>query len=84
MRRGYLVRTRADLPLETVKAGDLSLLDAALASGAQIISTDFPTTGMSARHDTDYVGELPGGGIARCNPISAGRSCRDDRLEWVR
>jgi hypothetical protein len=84
VRRGYLVRTRADLPLETVKAGDLSLLDAALASGAQVISTDFPTTGMSARHDTDYVGELPGGGIARCNPISAGRWCRDDRLEPIR
>ena len=84
VRRGYLVRTRADLPLETVKAGDLSLLDAALASGAQVISTDFPTTGMSARHDTDYVGELPGGGIARCNPINAGRWCRDERLEPIR
>ena len=84
VRSGYLVRTRSDLPLETVKADDRSLLDAALASGAQLISTDFPTTGMSARHDTDFLAELPGGGVARCNPISADRWCRDGWLEPMR
>ncbi len=48
VRRGYYVRTRSDVPLETVVAGDGSMLDAALANGAQLVSTDFPEIGMSA------------------------------------
>ena len=55
MRRGYYVRTRSDVPLQTVIANDTSMLDAALASGAQLISTDFPQIGMSAR-DSDLGG----------------------------
>lgn len=81
VRRGYLVRTRSDLPLTTVASGDDSQLRAALASGAQLVSTDFPQVGMSARYDSDYVAELPGGGVARCNPVVARRGCRSDRLE---
>ncbi|MEA2273532.1 MAG: hypothetical protein QOI98_2240 [Solirubrobacteraceae bacterium] len=81
VRRGYYVRTRSDVPLETVLGNDTSMLDAALASGAQLISTDFPQIGMSARYDSDYVAELPGGGPARCNPVNAPLGCRDMRLE---
>ena len=81
VRDGYLVRTRSDVPLATVTSGDTSMLDAALASGAQLISTDFPEVGMSARYDSDFVAQLPEGGTARCNPVNAPRRCRDDRLE---
>ena len=81
VRRGYLVRTRSDLPLATVTSGDTSLLESALASGAQLVSTDFPQVGMSARYGSDFVAELPGGGVARCNPVNARRACRSDRLE---
>lgn len=81
VRRGYLVRTRSDLPLSTVTTGDTTLLQAALASGAHLISTDFPQVGMSAAYGSDFVAELPGGGVARCNPVSAGRACRSARLE---
>jgi Phosphoinositide phospholipase C, Ca2+-dependent len=84
VRKGYLVRTRSDLPTATARNEDYSLLDAALPSGAHVISTDFPVPGMSARWDSDFVAELPGGGVARCNPISAPRSCRDEQLEPVR
>jgi len=59
VRRGYYVRTRSDVPLQTVIANDTSMLDAALASGAQLISTDFPQIGMSARYDNDLL--LSGG-----------------------
>jgi hypothetical protein len=79
--QGYLVRTRSDLPLSTVRSGDTTMLDAALRSGAQVISTDFPAAGMSARYGTDYVARLPQGGTARCNPVNAPRRCRSDRLE---
>ena len=50
------MRTRSDVPLQTVIANDTSMLDAALASGAQLISTDFPQIGMSARYDSDLGG----------------------------
>lgn len=83
VRRGYLVRTRADLPLETVLADDLTQLRAALESGAQAISTDFPQVGMSARYDSDYVARFPDGRTVRCNPVNAPESCRDEDLEGV-
>jgi len=84
VRQGYYVRTRSDVPLATVLANDTSMLDAALVSGAQLISTDFPQIGMSARYDSDFVAELPAGGPARCNPVNAPPGCRDDRLEGGR
>ena len=81
VRAGYLVRTRSDLPLTTVTSGDTGLLDAALGSGAQLVSTDFPQVGMSARYGSDFVARLPNGGPVRCNPVNAPARCRSDRLE---
>jgi hypothetical protein len=81
VRQGYLVRTRSDLPLSTVTSGDTDMLDAALRSGAHVISTDFPEIGMSARYGSDYVAALPDGGPVRCNPVTARPGCVDDRLE---
>jgi hypothetical protein len=83
VRAGYLVRTRSDVPLTTVLSGDLTQLAAALESGAQLVSTDFPVPGMTARYDSDFEVGLPSG-PARCNPVNAGRSCRDERLERAR
>jgi calcium-dependent phosphoinositide phospholipase C len=60
------------------------MLDAALRSGAHVVSTDFPEAGMSARYGSDYVARLPDGGPARCNPVNAGRNCRTSRLESSR
>jgi Phosphoinositide phospholipase C, Ca2+-dependent len=76
VQQGYLVRTRSDVPLETVTTGDTTMLEAALASGAQLISTDFPEVGMSARYGSDFVARLPEGGPVRCNPVNAPRRCR--------
>jgi Phosphoinositide phospholipase C, Ca2+-dependent len=81
VRAGYLVRTRSDEPLATVLSGDTTRLRAALASGAQLVSTDFPEVGMSVRYDRDYVAALPGGGPARCNPVIRRPGCRSRRLE---
>jgi hypothetical protein len=58
-----------------------SLLDAALRSGAHVVSTDFPEVGMSARYDSDFVARLPEGGPVRCNPVNAHKNCRTERLE---
>jgi hypothetical protein len=81
VRAGFLVRTRSDVPLETVISGDTTQRRAALSSGAQLISTDFPEVGMSARYDSNFVVALPGGGPARCNPVIGPPGCRSGRLE---
>ncbi|MFC4496827.1 phosphatidylinositol-specific phospholipase C1-like protein [Streptomyces ovatisporus] len=71
VRKGYFVRTRSDVPLDQASSGDTGMLEDALASGAQMISTDFPVPGLAARYGSDYVAELPGGsGPVRCNPVS--------------
>ncbi|KAF2090678.1 hypothetical protein K490DRAFT_62002 [Saccharata proteae CBS 121410] len=82
VRKGYFVRTRADVPIETVeKENNTVMRDLAWESGAQIVSTDFPAVGMACRYDTDYAVLMPGGGVARCNPINAPDGCKDDELE---
>ena len=84
VRTGYLVRTRSDEPLATVLSRDTTQRRAALASGAQLVSTDFPEVGMSARYDRDYVVALPGGFPARCDPVIRPRWCRSRNLERPR
>jgi hypothetical protein len=74
VRRGYFVRTRADEPLTTVLSGDTEQRRAAFASGAQMVSTDFPVPGMAARYDSDYVARMRT--PARCDPVNAPRGCR--------
>ncbi|MEA2130594.1 MAG: hypothetical protein QOJ85_3485 [Solirubrobacteraceae bacterium] len=78
---GYLVRTRSDVPLATVLSGNTSQRDAALASGAQLVSTDFPLRGMSFRYGTDYFAQLPDAAPVRCNPVNAPGDCARRRLE---
>jgi hypothetical protein len=55
-------------------------LRAALASGAQLVSTDYPFP--DDRFGTGYVAAVPGEGVARCDPVSASRRCAraEDRI----
>jgi hypothetical protein len=70
VRKGYLVRTRTDADLVQARSGDVTQRDAALASGAQLLSTDFPFN-ERARW-TGYSVRFPEGGIARCDPALMG------------
>ena len=73
---GYIIRARSDIETYEAKTNDMSRARAAFASGAQIVSTDFEHPGNS--YGTDYVVRLPGGGVARCNPILQNReACHD-------
>jgi hypothetical protein len=75
VRRGYLVRTRADDPVSTAKANEHSRVDAALKSGAHMISTDFPRPGLAFRWgDGRFVAQLPGGNSVRPNPAARSTS----------
>jgi hypothetical protein len=79
---GYIIRTRADGPVLTPLSGDVSQRDAALASGAQWVSTDYPVPGMATRwNGSDYVARIPGGAPARCNPVNAPVGCRNVDIE---
>ncbi|KAA0235016.1 MAG: hypothetical protein EDR02_07160 [Actinobacteria bacterium] len=81
--QGYVVRTRADGPVTQAKAGDTSQLDAALASGAQWISTDYPVPSRAERFGTGYVARIPDGYPARCNPINAPVGCTPQQIEYL-
>ncbi|MDQ1294352.1 MAG: hypothetical protein QG608_2235 [Actinomycetota bacterium] len=76
VRRGYVVRTRADADTVEARTGDTTRSQAALASGAQWVSTDYPASDRADRYGTGYVVRLPEGAIARCNPITAPARCR--------
>jgi len=76
---GYIVRTRADADTYEARSGDTTPRDAALASGAQYVSTDYPVADPD--FGTGYFVEIPGGSVARCNPINAPPECRDAELE---
>ena len=74
---GHLVRTRADVDGEQARAGDTTQRDAALASGAHFVSTDFP----APHPDTGYVVAMPGGSPSRCNPLHAPDACTPAAIE---
>jgi hypothetical protein len=76
---GYLVRTRADADTVQARSGDTTMRDAALASGAHFVSTDFPVPNPD--FGTGYEVHIPGGEVARCNPVNAPLGCRDVALE---
>jgi hypothetical protein len=80
VRKGYVVRTRADGDTVQARTNDTSLRDDALASGAQWVSTDYPVPGLALFPST-YVAAIPDGHPARCNPINTGPQCRNDALE---
>ena len=66
---GYIVRTRADADTHEARAGDTRRRDRAIASGAQLISTDYYLP--AAHFATDYVVRL----IPGCNVILTNRTC---------
>jgi len=62
---GRLVRTRADADTHEARTQDVRRRDAAFASGAQFISTDFP---LPDPRWPDYRVLFPEGGFLRCQP----------------
>jgi hypothetical protein len=74
---GYLVGVHTDPPAPEAGPGDTTRRDAALASGAHYLSTDYyvedPELG------TGYIVALPDGpGVAaRCNPVATAPACED-------
>jgi hypothetical protein len=72
--KGYIVRTRSDSPDNENRTGDYSRWNASLASGSQVISTDYYRPDPRYKTDPsfkDYTVAFPGNVVARINPVSA-------------
>ncbi|MEQ8692502.1 MAG: Ca2+-dependent phosphoinositide-specific phospholipase C [Pseudomonadales bacterium] len=68
---GFMVRTRADADTVEARADSTARREAALASGAQAVSTDYY---LPAVHfGNDYQVRIEGG--VRCNPVTAPADC---------
>lgn len=70
---GYIVRTRADADTHEARDGNTAPREAALASGAQYVSSDYPVPNPT--FGTGYFVEIPDGTPGRCNPINAPPEC---------
>jgi hypothetical protein len=79
VRKGYLVRTRSDADTIAGRTNDTRRRDQVLASGAQMVSTDYPA--FEPARWTGYSVALPGGLPVRCNPIVAPSTCVSADLE---
>ena len=78
VKQGYIVRTRSDADTKEGRTGDTTTRDKALASGAQMVSTDYPW--YEPARWTGYTAALPGHASVRCNPIVGG-ACKDAGLK---
>jgi len=72
VKMGFLVRTRADADTVEARGNDPRRRDAALASGAQYVSTDYM---QSDTRFSAYTARMPQGVIAACNPVRAAGKC---------
>jgi hypothetical protein len=72
VKKGYLVRTRTDADTVQARSGDTKMRDAAMASGAQILSSDYYFDEKASW--TGFSVSFPDGAIARCNPV-VGAGC---------
>ena len=77
VRSGVIVRTRADASRADFEDGDTARRDAALESGAHLVSTDHPVPDP----ETGYVVEIPGGTPSGCNPLTAPTECTGEDIE---
>ncbi|NQV70569.1 MAG: hypothetical protein HQ498_11130 [Pseudohongiella sp.] len=72
VRAGFIVRTRADADTREARSNSSERREAAFASGAQYISTDYYVPRLAF---SSYSVQLPGKTPARCNPVRRPSSC---------
>lgn len=67
VKKGYIVRTRADADTHEARTNDRSTFEAAVASGAQIITTDYYK--KSTQFPSEYMIAFDGNVYLRKNPV---------------
>jgi len=78
VKRGFLVRTRADSDTAQARRNDTRCRDQALASGAQFISTDYPEPN---RAFSPYAVRFENEIVVRINPVNGDPALRGMDLE---
>ena len=73
VKQGFLIRTRADADTREARTNTTTRREAALASGAQYISTDY--LWPDERFEGGYTATLPDGAITICNPVNTEAGC---------
>ena len=73
VKKGYIVRTRADADTLQSRVGSTELRDKAIKSGAQYISTDYPNPN---EYFSDFKVLFTGDSLIRCNPLNSDDSCQ--------
>ena len=74
VKAGAIVRTRTDANTVEAHTHDMTKAKAAADSGAQAVSTDY-YPGAPDPQRLNFVVRLPGGAMARCNPLLVKTSC---------
>lgn len=75
-RMGMLVYTRADADTEEARTGSTNRRNAAFASGATFVATDYPAPDQRF---SSYSVNFAGGRFLRCNPVTAKGICDPSR-----
>ena len=84
VRKGYLVRARTDAETKEARTNNTVRRDAMVASGAQILSTDYPVA-EPAHWEGHFSVALPGGAkVARCNPDNSPAACSEQSVDSER
>jgi hypothetical protein len=66
VKMGFMVRTRSDSDTREARTGDKSRFEAAIRSGAQVISTDYYLKSLSPNKDFEITFD---GKYSQCNPV---------------
>jgi hypothetical protein len=74
VKAGFFVRTRADADTKEARANDLTRFEAAIASGAQLISTDYYLSRLSPSGKFQIV--FKNGKYESCNPLISSEKCK--------
>ena len=74
VRKGYLVRTRTDADTKEARANSTTRRDTMMDSGAQLLSTDYPSN-EPARWAGHFTVNFPNNAIGRCSPVNTTEPC---------
>ena len=66
VKMGFMVRTRSDADTREARTGDKSRFEAAIRSGAQVITTDYYQKSLSPNKDFEITFD---GKYSQCNPV---------------
>jgi len=66
VKQGFMIRTRSDADTREARTGDKTRFDAAIRSGAQVITTDYYLKSLSPNKDFEITLH---GAYSQCNPV---------------